>query len=131
MEDVPLGSSVAESEDATEIECALRNASIDGCKDALPALHSSNDDEDEGGQEHQEDARMSANLTLSGIGSTGASHESDSNPTHCSRHDNEEPHPKIEGHRAVDLLAHDVDPYEDAMRDNPDGGCDAFLPSKP
>jgi hypothetical protein len=49
MEDAPLGSGVAEFEDATEIECALRNASIGGCKDALPALLSSDDDEDEGG----------------------------------------------------------------------------------
>ena len=31
----------------------------------------------------------------------------------------------------VDLLAHDVDPYEDAMRDDVDGGFHAFLPSKP
>jgi hypothetical protein len=31
---------------------------------------------------------------------------------------------------AVDLLAYDVDPYEDAMRDDSDGGFNAFLPSK-
>jgi hypothetical protein len=56
IEDAPLGSGVAESEDATEIECALWNASIGGCKDVLPALRSSDDDEDEGSQEHQGDA---------------------------------------------------------------------------
>ena len=31
----------------------------------------------------------------------------------------------------LDLLAHVVDPYEDAMRDNADGGFHAFLPLKP
>jgi hypothetical protein len=37
----------------------------------------------------------------------------------------------MEGDKAVDLSAHDVDPYKDAMRNNPDGGFHAFLPSKP
>jgi hypothetical protein len=36
----------------------------------------------------------------------------------------------MEGNKAVDLLADDVDPYEDAMRDNTDGGFHAFFPSK-
>jgi hypothetical protein len=85
MEDVPLGSDVAESEDATEVEWALRNASIGGCKDALPALRSSNDDEDEEGQEHHGDARMFDDLSFSGVGCSGTSHESDSNPAECFR----------------------------------------------
>jgi hypothetical protein len=51
MEDAPLGSGMAESEDATEIECVLRNASIGGCKDALLAFRSTDDDEDERGGE--------------------------------------------------------------------------------
>ena len=37
----------------------------------------------------------------------------------------------MEGHKAVELVAHNVDPYKDAMRDNPDGGFIAFLPSNP
>jgi hypothetical protein len=64
MEDASLGSDMAESEDATEIECALRNASIGGCKDALPAFCSTDDDEDEGGGEDQVDARMSNDFVL-------------------------------------------------------------------
>jgi hypothetical protein len=131
MEDAPLGFGVAEFEDATEIECALRNASIGGCKDALLSLHSSDDNEDEGGQDHHGDGRMSDDLSFGGVGFSGASHESDSNPAECSGQGNEEPHAEMEGHKAVDLVAHDVDPYEDAMRDNPDGGSIAFLPSKP
>jgi hypothetical protein len=90
MEDASLESGVAESKDATEIECALRNASIGSCKDALPALRSFDDDEDEGGQEHQGDARMSDNLSFGGVGCSAASHESDSNPAECFRQGNEE-----------------------------------------
>jgi hypothetical protein len=131
MEDAPLGSGVAKFEDATEIECSLRNASIGSCKDALPALHSSDDDEDEGGQEYQGDARMSDDLSFNGVSFSGASHESDSNPAECSGQGNEEQHAEMEGGKAVGLLAHNVDPYEDAMRNNPDGGFHAFLPSKP
>jgi hypothetical protein len=128
IEDAPLGSGMAESEDATKIECALPNASIGGCKDVLPVLRSSDDDEDEGGQEHHGDGWMSDDLSFCGVGFSRASHESHSNPAECSGQGNEEPHTKMEGHMAVDLVAHDVDPYEDAMRDNPDGGSIAFLP---
>jgi hypothetical protein len=130
MEDAPLGSGMAESEDATEIECDLRNASIGGCKDAVPAFRSTDDDEDEGRGEDQVDARMSDDLSFGGVGSVGASHESDSTPADCSGQGIEEQHAKMEGNKAVDLLADDVDPYEDAMRDDSDGGFHAFLPSK-
>jgi hypothetical protein len=131
MEDVLVGSNTAESEDAAEIECALRNASIGGCKDALPAFRSTNDDEIEGRDEDQVDARMSDDLSFDGVGSARASHESDSNPAECFGQGNEEQHAKMEGDKAVDLLAHDVDPYEDAMRDDADGGFHAFFSSKP
>jgi hypothetical protein len=131
IEDAPLGSNVAGSEDATEIECALWNASIGGCKDALPALCSSDDDEDEGGQEYHGDGRMSDDLSFSGVGFSRASHESDSYPAECSGQGNEELYAEMEGDKAVDLVAHDVNPYKDAMRDDLDGGSVAFLPSKP
>jgi hypothetical protein len=130
MEDVPVGFGAAEFEDATEIECALRNASIGGCKDALPTFRSTDDDEDEGGGEDQVDARMSDNLSFGGVGSAGASHGSNSNPADCFGQGTKEQHAQMEGDKAVDLLAHDVDPYEDAMRDDSDGGFQAFLPSK-
>jgi hypothetical protein len=69
-------------------------------------------------------------LSFSGVGSAGASHGSDSNPAHCSGQGTEKHHAQMEGDKAVDLLAHNVDPYEDAMRDDSDGGFQAFLPSK-
>ena len=84
MEDMHGAPSAAGSEDATKIECALRNASISGCKDAFPVFHSTDDDEDERGGEDQVDARMSDNLSFGGVGSTGASRNSDANPAECS-----------------------------------------------
>jgi hypothetical protein len=130
MEDAPLGSGMAESEDATEIECAFRNASIGGCKDALLAVRSSDDDEDEGGGEDQVDARMSDDLSFGRVGSAGASYRSDSNPAECSGQGHEEQHAEMEGDKAVDLLADNVDPYEDAMHNDSDGRFHAFLLSK-
>jgi hypothetical protein len=130
MEDAPVGSVAVEFEDATEIECALWNALIGGCKDALPAFRSTDNNEDEGGDEDQVDARISDDLSFSGVGSVGASHEFDSNPAECSGQGTEEQHAEMEGDKTVDLLAHDVDPYEDAMRDDSDGGFHAsFLRS--
>jgi hypothetical protein len=52
-------------------------------------LHSSDVNEDEGGEEHEGDARMSDNLSFGGVGSVGAVHESDSNLADCSRQGNE------------------------------------------
>jgi hypothetical protein len=74
---------------------------------------------------------MSDDLSFGGVGFSGASHEFDSNPVEYFGQGNEEPHAEMEGHKAVDLVAHNVDPYEDAMREDPDGGSVAFLPSKP
>ena len=131
MEDAPVDSSMGESEDATEIECALRNASIGGCKDTLPAFRSTDDDEDEGGGEDHVEARMSDDLSFGGVASVGASHESDSNPAEYSRHGNDEQHAKKEGEEAVDLLAHNVNPNKDAMCNDANGGFHAFLLLKP
>ena len=110
-EDALVGSDTTEFEDATEIEYVLQNASINGCEDALLAFHSTDDDEDEGGDDDQVDACMSDDLSISGVGSAGASHDSDSIPVECSGQGIEEQHVEKEGDEAVDLLAHDVDPY--------------------
>ena len=83
MEDAQGASSAAESKDATEIECALWNASINRCKDALPAFHSTDDDKDEIGSEDQVDACMSDDLSFGGLSSTRALQELDANPAKC------------------------------------------------
>ena len=131
MEDVHGALGATGSKDAIEIECALWNATISGCKDALLAFHSTDDDEDEGGGEDQVDARMSDNLSFGGVGSAGASRDLDANLAECSGHGYEEQHVEEEGDEAVDLLAHDIDPYEDAMHDDADGGFHANVLSKP
>ena len=126
-----MNSGAVESEDANKIEWVLWNASISGCKDALPAFHSTDDNEDEGGSEDQVDANMSNDLSFSGVGFTRASRESDSIAMECSKQGNEEHHAEKESNEVVDLLAHKVDPYKDAMHDDANGGFHAFLPSKP
>ena len=131
MEDVLEGCDTTKSEDAIEIDYALWNASISGCKDVLPAFCSTNDDEDEGGGEDQVDACMSNNLSFDGVGSARASHESDSNLAVSSREGNEEQHVEKEGDEALDLLAYNINLYEDAMRDDADGRFHAFFCSKP
>jgi hypothetical protein len=67
MDDTPQGSNVAQLEVSMGIDSTLRNASLDGCKDPLPPLHSSNDNEGDGSHEHQEDVRMSDYVSINGV----------------------------------------------------------------
>jgi hypothetical protein len=85
MEDVAEISSVAASDDHVDIEFVLRNANLDGCKDALPALRSSEDDEDNGGHEKQSDTCLSENLNITGVVSGQASPRRDSTHPECSK----------------------------------------------
>jgi hypothetical protein len=57
-------SSVAASDDHVDIEFALRNANLDGCKEARHAFRSSDDYEDDGGHEKQSDVRLSDHLNI-------------------------------------------------------------------
>ena len=131
MDDAHRALDALGSKDATKIECALWNASITGCKGVLPAFYSIDDDDDERGDEDQVDARMVDNLSFGGVGSIGASRDLDANPAECSGHGNEEQHAVEEGDEAVDVVAHDVDLYEDAMRLDANVGFHANLLLKP
>jgi hypothetical protein len=71
---------VALPEYATGIESVLRNSSLNGCKDALLALHSSNDNEDGGSHGCQEDIHMFNHVSTGGVDSGEALRDSDSNP---------------------------------------------------
>ena len=130
MEEAPLIAGVAKSEDAIEIKCVLWNASIGGCKDALLAFRSFDDDEDEGDEEHEEDACMFDDFSFGGVGSAGAAHESNSNLADYSKQGNEGQPTQMVGQKADHSLADDVDPYKDAMCNDPYVGFYAFLPSK-
>jgi hypothetical protein len=80
MEDAPEGFNVALPEYATGIESPLRNTSLGGCKDVLPALRSSYDDEDDGSHGCQGDVHMSDHVNIGGVAFGRASRDLDSNP---------------------------------------------------
>jgi hypothetical protein len=127
MEDVAKISDVVASDDHVDIEFALRNANLDSCKEALPALRSSDDDEDDGGHEKQSDVLLFDHLNIIGLNSGDTSHERDSIPQECSRHGGLEPHAKEKGRMTLDAVDYEMDVYEAAMYDPSDGGADAFF----
>jgi hypothetical protein len=67
MEDVAKISGVAAFGDHVDIEFVLRNANLDNCRDALPSLCSSKDDEDDGGHEKHSDTRLSDHLNITRV----------------------------------------------------------------
>jgi hypothetical protein len=54
------------SEDCTGLEAALRNSSLDGCKEVLPRRQSSDDEDDDGGQEHGEGGQTGDHARVTG-----------------------------------------------------------------
>jgi hypothetical protein len=85
MEGLAEISSVVAFDDHVDIEFALWNANLDGCKEALPAFHSSDDDEDEGGYDKQFDVPLTYHLNITGMNYGEASCDRDSTPLECSR----------------------------------------------
>jgi hypothetical protein len=51
MVDVPESQGLGTSEDRMGLEAVLCNSSLDVCKDVLPRRGSSNDDDEDGGQD--------------------------------------------------------------------------------
>jgi hypothetical protein len=84
IEDVVEISDVAAFDNHVNIELALRNANLEGCKDVLPSLRSSEDDEDDGGHEKQSDVRLPSHLNITGVVSGQASPGRDSTHPECS-----------------------------------------------
>jgi hypothetical protein len=127
MEDVAEISGVAASNDHVDIELALRNTNLDGCKDALPSLRSFEDDEDDGGHEKQSDVRWPTHLNITGVVSGQVSPGRD--PTHpeCSKQGGQDPHAEEEGNMSLDAVDYEMDVYEAAMCNPSDGGVDAFF----
>jgi hypothetical protein len=95
---------VARSEDPIGIEFALRNASLDACKEALPALRESDDEPDDRSHEHHMDVHMSNYGSITAIGCGGASGQPNSNPAKYSKQACHEPHAEREGDMTVDLV---------------------------
>ena len=67
MEVVAEISGVVAFDDHVNIELGLWNANLDGCKDVLPSLYLSEDDEDDGGHEKQSDVCLPNHLNITGV----------------------------------------------------------------
>jgi hypothetical protein len=127
MEDVAEISGVTASDNHVDIEFALRNANLDGCKEALPAFCSSNDDEDDGGNEKQFDVCLSDHLNITGVNFGKASRDRDSTPLECSRQGGQEAHAEEKGCMTPDAKDYKMDVYEATMCNPSDGCTDAFF----
>jgi hypothetical protein len=127
MENVAEISGVAAFDDHVDIELALRNANLDGYKDALPSLRSSEDDADDGGHEKQSDVCLPSHLNIIGVVSGQASPGRDSTHLERSGQGGQDPHAEEEGNMSLDAVDYEMDVYETTMCDPSDGGADAFF----
>jgi hypothetical protein len=127
MENVAEISGVATCDDHVDIKLALRNANLDGCKDTLPSLRSSEDDEDDGGHEKQSDVRLPSHLNITRVVSGQASPGCDSTHPEHSGQGGQDPHAEEEGNMSLDAVDYEMDVYKAAMCDPSDGGTDAFF----
>ena len=83
MEDVVEIFGITASDNHVDIELVLRNANLDSCKDALPSLRLSEDDEDDRRHEKQFDFRLPNHLNITGVVSGQASPRRDSTHPKC------------------------------------------------
>jgi hypothetical protein len=102
---------------------------LDGCKEGLPALQSSNDDADDEGQDHQRGVHMSDHVSISGVDCGGASGNHDSNLAECFGRGNKELQADNKCNMKDVLVDYEVDPYKEALQDLPYGGGDIFFRS--
>jgi hypothetical protein len=102
---------------------------LDDCKEGLQALHSSDDDGDDGGQERLKDAHMSNHVSIRGVDCGRASSDPNSNPLECFEHGSKDSQIDTEGNMNVDLVDYKVNPYKEALQmcDLPDGGGKTFF----
>ena len=127
MEDVVEISNVVAFDNPIDIEIAFWKTSLDGCKDALPLLRSSEDNEDDEGHEKQSDVRLPSHLNITGVVSSQASLGSDPTVPECSKQGGQDPHAQEEHNMSFNAVGYKMDVYEAAMCDPSDGGADAFF----
>jgi hypothetical protein len=127
MVDVPEPEGLDTSEDPTGLEAALRNSSLDGCKEVFPHRGSFYDDVDDGGQECGEGGQTGDHARVTAVDSGGASGNPLSDSGDHSEHGGDEPVADKEGRIEDDLVDHDSDPYKSAMRDQPDAADDSVF----
>jgi hypothetical protein len=117
MVDVPESQGLGTSEDRTGLEAALRNSSLDVCKDVLPHRGSSDDDDEDGGQDRREGGELGDHACITAVDSLGASDNPLSSFGGVSGHSGDEPLADNEGRLEDDLVDYESDPYESAMHD--------------
>jgi hypothetical protein len=117
MVDVPESQGLGTSKDRTRLEAALRNSSLDVCKDVLPRRGSSNDDDEDEGQDRRQRGKSGDHACVTTVDSAGASNNPLSNSGGVSGHCGDEPLADKEGRLEDDLVDYESDPYESAIRD--------------
>jgi hypothetical protein len=105
------------SEDCTGLEAALRNSSLDGCKEVLPRRQSSDDEDDDGGQEHGEGGQTGDHARVTAVDFGGASGNPLSNFGDHSGQGGNEPVADKEGRMEDDFVDYNFDLYESTMHD--------------
>jgi hypothetical protein len=117
MVDVSESQGLGTSEDPTGLEATLCNSSLDVCKDVLPHRGSSDDDDEDGGQDCQKSGETGDHAHVTAVDSAGASANPLSNSGGVSGHNSDEALANKEGRMEDDLVDYESDPYELAMRD--------------
>ena len=116
MADDPEFQGLGTSEDSTGLEAALRNSSLDVCKDVVPRGRSSDDDDDRG-QDLQERCQMDDYAGVPIVDFAGASENPLPNSAGISRQGGNHALANKEGIMEVDLVDYECDPYESALHD--------------
>jgi hypothetical protein len=127
MVDVPKSEGLGTSEDPTGLEAALRNSSLDSCKEVFPRRGSFDDDDDDGGEEHGEGGQTGDHARVTAVNYGGASGNPHLDSGDHSGHDGDEPVADKEGRMEDDLVDYDSDPYKSAMRGQPDAAADSIF----
>jgi hypothetical protein len=116
MVDVPRSDGLGTSVDPTGIVAALRNSSLDICKEGFPPRGPFHDDDDDRDQECGEGGQMGDHARVTVGDSGGASSNPLSDSRDHSGHSGNEPVAEKEGNMEGDLVDYESDPYKSAMR---------------
>jgi hypothetical protein len=127
MVDVPESEGLGTSEDPTRLEAALHNSSLDGCKEVFPRMGSSDDDDEDGGQDRGEGGQTGNHARVTAIDSSGASGNPLSDFGEHSGYGGDEPVVDKEGRMEDDLVDYDSDPHESTMCDQPEAADDSVF----
>ena len=127
MFDVPESKGLGTSKDPMEIVVALRNSSLDGCKENFLPRGSFDDDNDDRGQEHGVGGQTGHHARVIAVNSGRASGNPLSDSGNHSGHDDDESVANKEDRMEDNLVDYDSDPYDLAMRDQQNIASDSVF----